>query len=155
VAALWAVGLAAGRKLAVATPCDRCGRPACRRCDGSAGALCGQCVNVFVKKGVVDARDRLRKEAQVRRHARLVQNVTRSLAVVGGGAGQLWHGAPVKGALFLVAILFSAFLLWFWRGVMPPPQPSPYVLAGKIAVAVPLGLAVWALAVRDAFRRTE
>jgi hypothetical protein len=38
---------------------------------------------------------------------------------------------------------------------MPPPQPSPYVLAGKIAVALPLGLAVWGLAVRDAFRRTE
>jgi tetratricopeptide (TPR) repeat protein len=155
VAALWVAGLAAGRRLDVATPCERCGRPACRRCDGSAGALCGQCVNVFVKKGVVDARDRLRKEAQVRRHAQLVHHVTRILSLVGGGAGQLWHGAPVKGALFLVGILFAAFVLWFWRGVMPPPQPSPYVLAGKIAVAVPLGLAVWGLAVRDAFRRTE
>ena len=155
VAALWAVGLAAGRRIGVATPCERCGRPACRRCDGSAGALCGQCVNVFVRRGVVDARDRIRKEAQVRRHAQLVHHVTRILSVVAGGAGQLWHGAPVKGALFLLGILFSAFVLWFWRGVMPPPQPSPYVLAGKIAFAAPLGIAVWALAVRDAFRRTE
>jgi tetratricopeptide (TPR) repeat protein len=155
VATLWAAGLALGPRIGVSTPCERCGRPACRRCDGSAGAECGQCVNVFVRKGVVDARDRLRKEAQVRRHAQLVQHATRVLAVVGGGAGQLWHGAPVKGALFLLGILFSAFLLWFWRGVMPPPQASPYVLAGKIAVAAPLGLAVWGLAVRDAFRRTE
>jgi hypothetical protein len=61
----------------------------------------------------------------------------------------------VRGALFLVGILFPAFVLWFWRGVMPPPQPSPYVLAGKIVVAAPLALVVWALAVRDAFRRTE
>ncbi|HET8538605.1 MAG TPA: tetratricopeptide repeat protein, partial [Anaeromyxobacter sp.] len=155
VAALWAAGLAAGGRLGLATPCERCGRAACRRCDGSAGELCAQCVNVFLKKGVVDARDRLRKEAQVRRHAQLVQHVTRALAVVAGGAGQLWHGAPVKGALLLVAMLFSAFVLWFWRGVTPPPQQSPYVLAGKIAVAAPLGLAVWALAIRDAFRRTE
>ena len=103
----------------------------------------------------MDARDRIRKEAQVRRHAQLVHHVTRILSVVAGGAGQLWHGAPVKGALFLVGILFAAFVLWFWRGVMPPPQPSPYVLAGKIAFAAPLGIAVWALAVRDAFRRTE
>ena len=154
VAALWAAGLAA-RRVVVAAPCERCGRPACRRCDGAAGALCGQCVNVFVRKGVVDARDRLRKEAQVRLHGQLVHHVTRLLAVVAGGAAQLWDGAPVKGALFLVGILFAAFVLWFWRGVMPPPHPSPYVLAGKIAVAVPLGLAVWALAVRDAFRRTE
>ncbi|HEX9052379.1 MAG TPA: hypothetical protein VF841_17765 [Anaeromyxobacter sp.] len=155
LAALWIAGLALGRRIGVSTPCERCGRPACRRCDGSAGAECGQCVNVFARRGVVDARDRLRKEAQVRRHAQLVQHATRVLAVLGGGAAQLWHGAPVKGALFLVGILFSAFLLWFWRGVMPPPQASPYVLAGKIAVAVPLGLAVWGLAVRDAFRRTE
>ena len=112
-------------------------------------------MNVFLKKGVVDARDRLRKEAEVRRHGQLVTHVTRTLSVVAGGAGQLWHGAPVRGALFLVAILFSGFVLWFWRGVMPPPHPSPYVLAGKIVVAAPLGLAVWALAVRDAFRRTE
>ena len=72
-----------------------------------------------------------------------------------GGSDPQWHGAPLKGALLLLGILFAAFVLWFWRGVMPPPQPSPYVLAGKIAVAVPLGLAVWGLAVRDAFRRTE
>jgi len=154
IAALWALGLAAGRAGA-ATPCEKCGRPACRRCDGAAGALCGQCVNVFVKKGVVDARDRLRKEAQVRRHQRLRHHLTRILAVVGGGAGQVWHGAPVKGGLLLVGVLFAAFVVWFWRGVMPPPQPSPYVLAGKIAVAAPLGLALWAIAIRDAFRRTE
>ena len=154
VAVLWAAGLA-GRRVAVSAPCERCGRPACRRCDASAGALCGQCVNVFVKKGVVEARDRLRKEAQVRLHQQLAHHVTRILAVVAAGAAQLWDGAPVKGALFLVGVLFAAFVLWFWRGVMPPPHSSPYVLAGKIAFAVPLGLVVWALAIRDAFRRTE
>lgn len=155
VAALWALALAGGARLGAATPCERCGRPTCRRCDGSAGAECGQCVNVFARKGVVDARDRLRKEQQVRRHARLARGATRALSVVAGGVGQLWHGAPVKGALLLLGILFAAFLLWFWRGVTPPPHPSPYVLAGKIAVAAPLGLALWAFAVRDAFRRTE
>jgi hypothetical protein len=154
LALLWGVALL-GRRLAPATSCERCGGAACRRCDGGAGAQCGQCVNVFVRKGVVDARDKLRKEAEVRRRGRLRQGATRALAVVGGGAGHVVDGAPVKGALLLLGVLFAAFVLWFWRGVMPPPQPSPYVLAGKIAVAVPLGLAVWAIAVRDAFRRTS
>lgn len=154
IAGLWLLALA-GPRLAPARACDRCGGPACRRCDAGAGALCGQCVNVFVKKGVVDARDRLRKEAQVRRHAQFTRGATRILALVGGGAGQLWDGAPVRGALLLVAVLFLGFLVWFWRGIMPPPQPSPYVLVGKIAVAVPLGVGLWALAVRDAFRRTR
>jgi hypothetical protein len=74
---------------------------------------------------------------------------------VAGGAGQVFHGAPVRGALLLFALLFAAFLLWFWRGVIAPAQPSPYALAGKLLVAAPLGLALWAFAVRDAFRRTR
>jgi hypothetical protein len=104
---------------------------------------------------VVDARDRLRKEAQVRRHAQFSRAATRVLAVVGGGAGQVWDGAAVHGALLLVGVLFLGFLVWFWRGIVPPPQPSPYVLAGKLGVALPLGVLLWALAIRDAFRRTR
>jgi tetratricopeptide (TPR) repeat protein len=153
LAALWLLALA-GRGLAPALACETCGRPACRRCAGVGGA-CGQCVNVFHRKGVVDARDRLRKEAQVRRHEQLVRAATRVLAVVGGGAGQIFHGAAVLGAVLLLATLFAGFVLWFWRGIMPPPQPSAYVLAGKLAVAAPLGVLLWALAVRDAFRRTR
>jgi hypothetical protein len=38
---------------------------------------------------------------------------------------------------------------------MPPPQPSTYVLAGKLAIAGPLGIALWAFAIRDAFKRTQ
>jgi hypothetical protein len=154
LAALWLLGLV-GRRLAPARSCEICGRPACRRCDGVAGPTCGQCVNVFHRKGVVDARDRLRKEAQVRRHEQFVRASTRVLAVVGGGAAQIFHGAAATGAFLLLATLFAGFLLWFWRGIMPPPQPSAYVLAGKLAVAAPLGLLLWALAVRDAFRRTR
>ena len=46
-------------------------------------------------------------------------------------------------------------LRWFWRGVVPPPQPTPWLLAAKLAVVVPLALLVWGIAVRDAFRRTR
>ena len=154
VATLWALGLA-GPPLRPARACERCGGAACRRCNAAAGELCGQCVNVFVHKGLVDARDRLRKEAQVRRHRQLVNVATRILSIVGGGAAQVFHGAATKGALLLLATLFTGFVIWFWRGIMPPPQPSPYVLVGKVLVAAPVGLALWALAIRDAFRRTQ
>jgi tetratricopeptide (TPR) repeat protein len=152
--ALWALALAAPR-LRPARACERCGGAACRRCEASAGELCGQCMNVFVRRGVVDARDRLRKEAQVRRRLQLVNVTTRILSVVAGGAAQVFHGAAARGALLLAGVLFAAFVVWFWRGIMPPPQPSPYVLAGKLAVAAPLGIALWAFAIRDAFRRTK
>lgn len=154
VAALWLLALVAGR-LSPSVPCDKCGGPACRRCDGGATQLCGQCVNVFLRKGVVDPRDRTRKEAQVRRHARLSAIATRVLAVAGGGAGHVWNGAAVAGSLVLVALLFLGFVVVFWRGVLPPPHPSPHVLFGKLAFAAPAALVVWGLAVRDAFRRTR
>jgi tetratricopeptide (TPR) repeat protein len=154
LALLWIAALGRDR-LAPSTSCERCGRPACRRCDSAAGSLCGQCVNAFVKKGVVDARDRLRKEAEVRRHQQYGLVATRILAVVGGGAGLVWSGAVVVGFLFLLGVLFLAAVIWFWRGVLPPPQPSPWVLAGKLLVAAPLGLALYVVAVREAFRRTR
>ncbi|HEY6003306.1 MAG TPA: hypothetical protein VIV57_10570, partial [Anaeromyxobacter sp.] len=154
VAVLWAYGLAAPR-LGPSAACQKCGRPACRRCEGGAGTLCGQCVNVFERRRLVDARDRLRKEAAVRRYRQLEIHTTRILSIVAGGAGQIWGGAPALGALLLAAILFAGFLLWFWRGILPPPHPSQYILLAKLAVAAPLGLAPWAYAIRDAFRRTE
>jgi tetratricopeptide (TPR) repeat protein len=154
LAFLWLVALIAAR-LRPSTACERCGRAACARCDGAAAALCGQCVNVFTRRGVVDARDRLRKESEVLHHARLSRAVARSLSLVGGGAGHLHLGAAGRGFAVTFALLFAGFLIWFWRGVTPPPQPSPYVLAGKLLFAVPLAAALWGWAVRDVFRRTR
>jgi hypothetical protein len=154
VAALWAVALA-GRRMRPSRSCERCGRPACARCDGATGLLCGQCVNVFVKKGVVEARDRVRKEAQVRRRAGALRIAARVTAALGGGAGHLVHGHPVKGALLLLTFLFAVFLVVFRDGVVPPPQPAPLATLGRLAVAVPLAIAVHAFAVRDVFRRTR
>ncbi len=151
---LWLLALL-GLRLGPSRACERCGRPACRRCDGAGGPLCGQCVNVYVKRGMVDARDRLRKEAAVRRHQRLATAATRVLAVVGGGAGHVVHGLAGRGLAIMTGLCFAGFVVWFWRGVVPPPLPSPYVLWGKLAVAVPAGVLVYLLAVRDAFRRTR
>jgi len=128
---------------------------ACPRCGGATGPMCGQCVNVFTRKGVVAARDRLRKEAQVRRRARIDRAVTRTLAVATGGAGHLWSGAPWRGALLLLGIAFFGAVAVLWRGVVPPPHPSPWVAAGKLAVALPCGAALWIAGVRGAFARTR
>ncbi len=64
-------------------------------------------------------------------------------------------GAPVRGFLFTAGIGFCVFLLAFWPGVAPPPIPSPSALPGKLLLALPLGLGLWAAAVRDLFRRTR
>jgi tetratricopeptide (TPR) repeat protein len=154
VAALWGLALLADR-LDPSRACERCGRPACRRCDGAAAGTCGQCLNVFFRQNVVEARDRLRKEAQVRSHARWQRLVARGLAVAGGGAGHVVSGHAPIGFLLLFLLAFLGFSIWFWQGVLPPPQSSPYAAALKLTFAVPLFVALYALAVRDAFRRTR
>jgi len=135
--------------------CERCGRSACPRCDAQAGPLCGQCVNVFVRRGVVEARDRQRKEGQVRRHELRQRWGTRLLALCSGGAGLVWHGQVLRGFLLLLGLAFALFVLVFWRGLVPPPHPSPYLLVGKLAVALPLALLLYGVAVRDAFQRSR
>ncbi|HEX9289555.1 MAG TPA: hypothetical protein VF904_08530, partial [Anaeromyxobacteraceae bacterium] len=151
-AALWLIGLVR-RRAAPSAACERCGRAACARCDSGAGPLCGQCVNVFVRKGVVEPRDRLRKEAQARRHARTRRLVARALALA--GAGHVWRGQPARGALVLLALAFLGAVAVLWRGVVPPPHPAAWVALGKLAVAASLALLVWALAARDVFKRTR
>ena len=150
-AALWPLALLA-RRWDPARACARCGRPACRRCDGVTEALCGQCVNVYQRAAAVEPRDRVLKEAQVRRHARWRELRVRALAVVGGGAGHLVGGRPVRGFLVMTGLAFLGLVAWLRDGVLPPPQPSPYVAAAKVVVALPLAIALWALAVRGAFR---
>ncbi len=151
---LWQVALL-HRVLSPSAACVRCGGPACRRCGPAAGGQCGQCVNAFTKKGVVDVRDRLRKHAQVHRRDRARRIVARALAVVSGGGGHVWAGAPARGALVLFAIAFVAFMAVFWRGAVPPPQPSTWEETAKLALALPVGLAIWALALRDIVRITR
>ena len=91
----------------------------------------------------------------MKRHGQVQRVLTRTLAVVSGGGGHLYGGHPWRGLGLVTALLFLGFLTWFWRGVMPPPLPTPYLLAGKLAVAVPTALVVYLFAVRDLFRRTE
>jgi hypothetical protein len=111
-------------------------------------------VNVFFQQNAVDPRDRVRKELQVRRHARWRRLSTRALAVVGGGTGQVLAGQAPLGLAALFGLVFLGALAVFWQGTLPVPRYSPYGVGLRLAVAVPLFALLYVLVVRDAFRRS-
>jgi hypothetical protein len=151
-ALLWPAALAA-RRLAPSHACPRCGRAACPRCDRGAAELCSQCVNVFVRRGVVDPRDRAAKERQVRRHARWARASERLLALACAGAGHLWRGEPWRGAAALLAVTSLAAVAAQGSGLLAPPHAPPELGAVLAGAAVALAALVWALSARDVFRR--
>lgn len=152
IALLWLVSLLESR-IRPSSTCEKCGRSACHRCDGGHHTLCGQCVNVFQRQGLVEPKERARKEAAVRRYQRWDQTAMRILTLVGGGAGHLIAENPWRGFALLVGFLSAGALIWSWRGLVPLPFGSSYLIAAKLLVAVPLGILCYGVALRDAFRR--
>jgi tetratricopeptide (TPR) repeat protein len=130
VALLLLILSAAGSKIRPSSPCEKCGRPVCTRCDRALQAerMCGQCVNVFLKRSVAGPLARVRKEAQVANYQRLRRMLTRGLGGLLGGGGLLTNGYPVGGSLILWVL---AFLLLTFTGagrLLHPPAPDLWVL---------------------------
>lgn len=137
------------RRLGVSRACDKCGRPACRRCDPEVGRgeLCGQCVHLFARREALDPAARVQKELAVRRRAGRRKQLHRILAFV--LAGQVASGQVIRGAVLLAVAAALLAVLVEPAGAVPPVEGGPPAVF-RLAVAAPLLLAVWILGVRDA-----
>ncbi len=136
--------------------CDRCGREVCQRCDADARpteGLCAQCVNVFVRKGNVDATERIHKEVAVQRYQERKRILGKALSVV-SGASHVLLGYPLQGAVFLLLFALLAANLVLWRGVAHAPFA---VRSGfsflRVAITFAGFVAVYAACIRDLYVR--
>jgi tetratricopeptide (TPR) repeat protein len=145
----------AARSVKASRECDKCGRPVCRRCDkelGVASLLCAQCVNVFSRKGAVEARVRARKQIEVERHRQWASGLTYAFGALVSGAGHLFQGLPVRGALYAFLFLFAVAGVLLRSGVLPSPYgevPLYLKLAPLLLLLIPLHL----LTLRGLYRR--
>lgn len=148
-ALLVAWGLAA-RKLKAAKVCERCGRAVCVRCDPELGVgskQCGQCVNVFSRKGLVPQQLRARKQSQVERHQAWVGRLSYALGALLSGAGHVASGVPVRGALYAFLFLFALAATLLHHGLVRAPYgDTPLYL--KLVPAVLLLVCVHLLSLR-------
>ncbi len=85
--------------------CLRCGTAFCRLCHLGpvSGGLCSQCYHLFVVRDGVSGPVRNRKMAEVQQFDARRERVARLLSVVSPGAGQLYGGWTLRGALLLAA----------------------------------------------------
>jgi tetratricopeptide (TPR) repeat protein len=140
---------ALGRRLRPCSQCAKCGRPVCGRCDvGLAGdGLCGQCVNVFIRRSASDPPARIRKEAKVRAYQAYRTTTVRTLAFL-GGAGHLASGRPLIGALVAWSVAFFT-LNAFWGDFLRSPTPGLTLL--RIVLCLVLLSPIYLFSVRDVF----
>ncbi|PTL82376.1 tetratricopeptide repeat protein [Vitiosangium sp. GDMCC 1.1324] len=154
--ALGALALGFARKAFKASyECEKCGRPVCRRCDkelGVASKMCAQCVNVFSRKGAVEARVRARKQIEIERNRRWESGVSYAFGALVSGAGHLFHGLAVRGAIYAFFFLFAVSGVLLRSGVLRSPYgeaPLYLKLAPLLLLLIPLHL----LTLRGLYRR--
>lgn len=135
--------------------CDKCGRAVCRRCDpelGIGSTLCNQCVHVFARKSAVPPPVKVRKQHEVARYQTRLDRLSYVFGSLCSGAGHIFSGTPVRGALYAFLFLFLGFNFVFRSGVLRAPFGS----APELLRLVPLLIAfllVYGLTLRGLYKR--
>ena len=138
----------------VSRGCHKCGRAVCRRCDPELvedSLLCHQCVNVYARRGKVAPMARVNKEMEVRHHQAWVSRWAYGLGLVWSGAGHLFTGLPVRGALHAFVFAFGITVAINREGLLRSPGVSAGT-AAWLAVALVLLALTWGASLRHLAR---
>jgi tetratricopeptide (TPR) repeat protein len=153
VVVLAALGFLRGGR-GVSRACSKCGRAVCRRCDPELvedSHLCHQCVNVYTRRGKVAPMARVNKEMEVRHHQAWVSRWAYALGLVWSGAGHLFTGLPVRGALHAFIFAFGITVAINREGLLRTPGVSVGT-AAWLALALVLLAVTWAASLRHLAR---
>ncbi len=153
VAVLAGLGFVRGGR-GVSRGCVKCGRAVCRRCDPELvedSQLCHQCVNVYTRRGKVAPMARVNKEMEVRHHQTWVSRQAYALGLLWSGAGHLFTGLPVRGALHAFVFAFGITVAVNREGLLRTPGLS-LGAAGWLALALVLLAVTWGASLRHLAR---
>jgi tetratricopeptide (TPR) repeat protein len=153
VAILAGLGFLRGGR-GVSRTCEKCGRAVCRRCDPELvedSQLCHQCVNVYTRRGKVAPMARVNKEMEVRHHQAWVSRWAYGLGLLWSGAGHLFTGVPVRGALHAFVFAFGITVAINREGLLRTPGLSAGT-AGWLALALVLLAVTWSASLRHLAR---
>ncbi len=143
------------RNTKISKACMRCGSPVCRRCDPelSAGsALCQQCVNVFARKNVVEPSVKIRKQIEVAQFRAQTEKLTYAFGLLCSGAGHVFSGLPIRGAIYVFLFLYALFNIIFRHGVLRYLYGSEPLFVQLAPLAVLL-IGVYLLSLRGLYKQ--
>jgi len=149
VAVLAGLGFVRGGR-GVSRACSKCGRAVCRRCDPElveASHLCHQCVNVYTRRGKVAPMARVNKEMEVRHHQAWVSRWAYALGLLWSGAGHLFTGLPVRGALHAFVFAFGITVAINREGLLRTPGLAAGTV-GWLVLALVLLAVTWGASLR-------
>ena len=135
--------------------CARCGRAVCRRCDPElsvGSALCQQCVNVFARKNVVEPAVKIRKQIEVAQYRAELEKLTYAFGLLCCGAGHVFSGLPLRGALHAFVFSIALFSIVCRHGVVRYPYGSE-PLFGHLAPLAAALIAVYLLSLRGLYKQ--
>jgi len=113
--------------------------------------LCHQCVNVYARRGKVAPMARVNKEMEVRHHQAWVSRWAYGLGLVWSGAGHLFTGLPVRGALHAFVFAFGITVAINREGLLRTPGLSAGTV-GWLALALVLLAVTWGASLRHLAR---
>ncbi len=135
----------------VSRPCQKCGRAVCRRCDPELAGnsnLCHQCVNVYNRRGKVAPMARVNKEMEVRQHHAWTSRLAYGLGLLCSGAGHLFTGLTLRGALYAFLFAFAITVAVTREGLLRIPGagagPGMWMVLGLLLLAI-----TWASSLRN------
>jgi tetratricopeptide (TPR) repeat protein len=107
----------------VAFACEHCEGTACTRCypELSAGRVCHQCHDIFLRGTAIDAKLRLEREAQIHRHQTRRRRIRVALSAILMGSGQILAGRAGRGFVLVCLFFFLLFEFLFWNGIVRYP----------------------------------
>ena len=153
VAILAGLGFMRGGR-GVSRGCVKCGRAVCRRCDPELvedSQLCHQCVNVYARRGKVAPMAKVNKEMEVRHHQAWVSRRAYALGLLWSGAGHLFTGLPVRGALHAFVFAFGITVAVNREGLLRTPGLSAGTVAWLVLALVLLAV-TWGASLRHLAR---
>jgi len=143
------------RRGKISKACMRCGRPVCRRCDpqlSSGSALCQQCVNVFVRKNVVEPAVKIRKQIEIAQFRSEKEKLTYAFGLLCSGAGHVFSGLPIRGAIYVFLFLFALANILFRHGVLRYPYGAEPLFT-RLAPLAALLIAVYLFSLRGLYKQ--